>query len=297
MGVFGDHLRRERQSRNISLDQIAQATKISKRQLQALEDEAFHQLPGGIFNKGYIRAYCKFIGLDEDRLVAEYLEAAGQGAAAAEVEREVTPQPDTHIAMRVNPVLVVALAGVLVVAGVAAGGWHLYRAHRQAAHPNHVVAAVAPAAPVVQAPQAVKTEAPPTRTAEVKPAESRRHEHAEAKPETKIAVASTAVQTPPPTEIASAKPMADAAPIELTVRAKDPAWVSIRSDGKVAMHGLMKPSDVKTVRASNQVVFWTGHAGDVDVSFNGKDVPLTGNPTGERVLVFNTRGLLPRSSP
>lgn len=298
MGAFGDHLRRERQSRNVSLEQIAEVTKISKRQLKALEDEEFHHLPGGIFNKGYVRAYCKFLGLDEERLIAEYLEAAGQTSAAAEVEHEVRPQPETRIALRVNPVAVAAMAGVLVIAGVAAGGWHFYRAHRQATRvASQAAAAVAPQSPAQQSPQPVKAESRSTRPAEVKSAESRRREHAEAKPETKIAVASPAVQTPLPTEIASAKPAAEAAPIELTVRAKDPAWVSIRSDGKVAMHGLMKPSDVKTVRASNQVVFWTGHAGDVQVSFNGKDVPLTGSPTAERVLVFNTRGLLPRSSP
>ncbi len=59
------------------------------------------------------------------------------------------------------------------------------------------------------------------------------------------------------------------------------------------VRGIIKPPDVKTIRATSQVVFWTGNAGAVEVSFNGKNVPLTGGENDERVLVFNSRGLLP----
>ena len=73
----------------------------------------------------------------------------------------------------------------------------------------------------------------------------------------------------------------------------DRAWVSIKSDGKFVVRGIIKPPDVKTIRATSQVIFWTGNAGAVEVSFNGKNVPLTGGENDERVLVFNSRGLLP----
>jgi hypothetical protein len=62
------------------------------------------------------------------------------------------------------------------------------------------------------------------------------------------------------------------------------------------VRGIIKPPDVKTIRATSQVVFWTGNAGAVEVSFNGKSVPLTGGENEERVLVFNSRGLLPPSA-
>jgi isopentenyl diphosphate isomerase/L-lactate dehydrogenase-like FMN-dependent dehydrogenase len=89
---------------------------------------------------------------------------------------------------------------------------------------------------------------------------------------------------------------AGATSFELTVRPKDRAWVSIKSDGKFVVRGIIKPPDVKTIRATSQVVFWTGNAGAVEVSFNGKSVPLTGGENEERVLVFNSRGLLPPSA-
>ncbi len=79
----------------------------------------------------------------------------------------------------------------------------------------------------------------------------------------------------------------------MTVRVKDRAWVQIKSDGKVLVHGVMDPTDVKTIHATNKVVFWTGNAGVVELSFNGKNVPLNGGENDEQVLVFNSHGPLP----
>ncbi len=81
------------------------------------------------------------------------------------------------------------------------------------------------------------------------------------------------------------------------MRPTDRAWVSIKSDDKFVVRGIIKPPDVKTIRATGQIVFWTGNIGAVEVSFNGKNVPLTGGENEERVLVFNSHGLLPGTTP
>src|SRR5258708_28592305 len=52
MGEFGDRLRRERELRGITLQEISESTKISKKSLEALENEEFEELPGGGFNPG-----------------------------------------------------------------------------------------------------------------------------------------------------------------------------------------------------------------------------------------------------
>jgi cytoskeletal protein RodZ len=56
----------------VSLEQIAQSTKIGSRFLEAIEGERFEQLPGGIFSTSYLRQYAEAIGYDEDALVAYY---------------------------------------------------------------------------------------------------------------------------------------------------------------------------------------------------------------------------------
>ena len=68
--------------------------------------------------------------------------------------------------------------------------------------------------------------------------------------------------------------------------------MSIKSDGKFAVRGIIRPPDVKTIHATDQVVVWTGNAGAVEVSFNGQPVPLSGGPNQEGVLVFNSHGIV-----
>lgn len=75
MGAFGDKLRQHREQRGISLDAISNTTKISARMLRAIEDEHFDQLPGGVFNKGFVRAYARQVGLDEEETISDYLAA------------------------------------------------------------------------------------------------------------------------------------------------------------------------------------------------------------------------------
>ena len=75
VGTFGEKLRQQREQRGISLDTISTITKISPRMLRAIEDEHFDQLPGGVFSKGFVRAYARQVGLNEEEAVADYLTA------------------------------------------------------------------------------------------------------------------------------------------------------------------------------------------------------------------------------
>ena len=77
MPSFGENLRRERELRGIELREMAEATKISIRFLQALEQDRVDILPGGIFPRAFVRQYARYLGLDPDRLVAEFVYAHG----------------------------------------------------------------------------------------------------------------------------------------------------------------------------------------------------------------------------
>ena len=73
MASFGERLRRERELRGVSLRDVAEATKISLRFLKALEDDRVDLLPGGLFPRAFVRQYARHLGLDAERLVAEFL--------------------------------------------------------------------------------------------------------------------------------------------------------------------------------------------------------------------------------
>ncbi len=109
-----------------------------------------------------------------------------------------------------------------------------------------------------------------------------------------IEPAQTATGQPAARESAAANVSADT-PFEVTIRPKEAAWVSVKSDGQYVVRGIIRPPDVKTIRATNQVVFFTGNAGAIEVAFNGKSVPLTGGANQEQVLVFDSRGVSPKT--
>lgn len=70
-----------RRNRGISLEQIAESTKIGVRSLEAIERGDFHKLPGGIYNTSYIRQYARAIDYDESAILAVYHEKMGPAGA------------------------------------------------------------------------------------------------------------------------------------------------------------------------------------------------------------------------
>ncbi len=74
----------QHRSRNgVTLEEIAESTKISLRFLKAIEAEDYAQLPGGIFARSYLRQYAEAIGFDEDELLRRYEDSAGRSEEAA----------------------------------------------------------------------------------------------------------------------------------------------------------------------------------------------------------------------
>ncbi len=132
-GNFGERLKRERELREVSPNEVVVATRISLRFLEALENEDWDKLPGGVFNRGFVRAIARYLGLNEETLLAEYDLARGDQAT------EAPPAPENRIPSPPKwVVLALALAALMmIVALVAAGiyGWRRYSAHRRARQP------------------------------------------------------------------------------------------------------------------------------------------------------------------
>ena len=70
---LGADLKRERELRGITLEEIASETKIRTRLLGYLEDDRFDRLPPGVFRRSFLRSYARYLGIDEDKPVQEYL--------------------------------------------------------------------------------------------------------------------------------------------------------------------------------------------------------------------------------
>jgi len=133
MANFGETLKRERELRKISLREVTEATKIGLHYLKAMESNSFEQLPGGVFNKGFIRAYAKFIGLDAETLVNLYLydeahqlnpppaRARYAGSEPDDVPLPLPPAPTPVLPRRRSAALLTGVAAAIFI--LAAGAW------------------------------------------------------------------------------------------------------------------------------------------------------------------------------
>jgi cytoskeleton protein RodZ len=128
-GNFGERLKRERELREVSPNEVVVATRISLRFLEALENEDWDKLPGGIFNRGFVRAIARYLGLDEEDLLAEYDLAHGDQSEAQPAADNRIPAPPKWIAVALALGALVVIAA-LVVAGVY--GWRRYSSYRHA---------------------------------------------------------------------------------------------------------------------------------------------------------------------
>ncbi len=136
-GTFGERLKRERELREVTVKEIASATRIAPKFLEALENEDWNKLPGGVFGRGFVRSIARYLGLSEENLLSDYDLARGETCApTAQKSEERIPSP---------PKWIPALAAVLLLAalvGVVFGGryaWRQFVAHRNAKKASAVV--------------------------------------------------------------------------------------------------------------------------------------------------------------
>jgi len=88
MAPIGTELKRERELRGITLQEIADATKINIRYLRDLEEDRLENLPGTFFLKGIIRSFAKYIGLDQNTILNSYYESELHREQEMEEEKE-----------------------------------------------------------------------------------------------------------------------------------------------------------------------------------------------------------------
>ncbi len=297
MSSFGEKLKLEREKRKITLEQISSTTKIGTRMLQALEDEKFSQLPGGIFNKGFVRAYARDLGIDEDQTVADYLEASGDGppVQVEPISRDNTRahaarEPESgrleiraELASRQLPWGMLALVLLIVALGLSLWNYHrreeerLSNQPKPAQHPVQAIdrSASSPGAsiPAAQlAPASEPTNSSPAPSAS--PAEQSSGGSSQSQ-------ASTAAAAPAPGDFV------------VVIQARDESWLSVFVDGKPSSSETVEAGDVRSYRARERVTVKAGNAGALDFRLNGKTLPIGGDIGEVKTVTIGPAGLIP----
>jgi cytoskeletal protein RodZ len=247
---FGSELRQAREKRGVTLKQIAEATKISVRSLEALERNELSQLPGGIFTRAFVRSYALEVGLDPDRALREFLsQFPDENSSPQPYAAESAEAPRNGTAA--NRLLIV----VVLVTAVLAGTYYLMRS----------------AGTPATAPRAPQTPAPATVTAPKSPAV----QPAAAATPTDAVRGTAGEQAPAPDGLA------------VQIKALAPCWVVATSDGSRVLGRLMQPGESQALRAARRLVLEIGDAGAFTFTLNDRAGRPLGD-AGEVVRVVIT---------
>jgi cytoskeleton protein RodZ len=277
---FGEHLKREREMRGVSLEEIAAATRISTRFLEALEKEQWDELPGGVFNRGFIRSVSKYLGLDEDDMVAEYAietqQASQPQLALPTKSRAAAEWP------RKSRVPAVALAlfvlGILITAG-----WYIGSAYGPAIWQRirHEPVASA-AAPATTAPSSIPSLPAPQISGG-------------------MSQDASAVPAPSTLDPASAQtlPAIPASPalLELKIQAGKPARVQVFADGQSIFDAVVEIGATKSFQARDNFQVTSSDASAVLLELNGQSMPPIGLPGQPGAVSLSRKDLPPQPAP
>jgi hypothetical protein len=250
---FGETLRRERELRGIELRDVAEATKISMRFLQALEADRGEVLPGGLFPRAFVRQYAAYLGLDPERTVAEYLFAASGHAVGAAAHPAPTPaQPP---APRVRRGFVFALLGAGAV------GFLTWPQGRTAEREP----------PAVQPPASAPAPAP--------------------LPSLRVYPPPPTGPTGPTGSTGPAE--AVSAGLVLDLQARQSCWVAVQADGVKVMDRVLAEGESQTLSAREEIVLSVGNAGGLAYKLNGKPGVMLGREGEVRRNIVITRQSVP----
>ena len=277
---FGEHLKREREMRGVTLEEISAATRIAPRFLAALESEQWELLPGGVFNRGFIRSVARYLGLDEDSLVAEYaLETRGRP------EPGVVADPPEEADRNWARVFVLVVLALLVVAG----GWaaiHFLGPKIAARLHKHS------GEPVNSAPDggaglsfAARSDAPDFSPSSSQPSSSQTARQSSAADSTPDAAAAA------PVGGRDWSASGTAPTLDLKLLAAKATEVKVIADGQPLFAGHMDARQVYRFTAVDSLEVSSSESSAIVLELNGQTVPTGGEPGRPSVVTLTQKDL------
>jgi len=281
---FGARFKREREQRGLTLQDISFFTKIHPRFLTAIEEAEFDQLPGGILNKGFIRAYGECVGIDREA-IAHYADTAERilpitlGTVGHNGPNKELKSRPTH---RVNrTVLALGLVGLAV---------GLIILNQYGKGPNRFAGSV-PDSFALQSSGSAGKGNPHSQVISHYPSVATKGMQQTVKASLETVSSSECANAPSARLPSLAAVEYSAAVLCIAIRAREDAWVSINADDKLILQSTLIAPTQKLIVARHRVVIRAGNIGALDFFFNGQPLPPQGDYDEAKTLSFNTKGL------
>ncbi len=244
MGKIGTILKKSRESKGLTLQQIEDETNMRWKYLEALEEENYDVIPGQAYVRGFLRNYAAFLGIEPEEMLEIYrLETE----INAPKEHEANPARKNQSKVNHNgKQMPITLLGIMLVGVIGVGSWFVWQNNLQPQSKS----------PVGQEKSITKPPAAEVPIAKPKPANET--------PNTP-----TQPQTQPPGAIAQG------VALKLTA-SNGQCWIAVVADGQKVYEGFINNGEVKAYNAKTKIAIRYGNAGVVDVQFQGKDLGKVG---------------------
>lgn len=273
---LGKYLRSERESRNVSLEQVAYATRISIKMLRALEEDNHDALPAPTFVRGYLQAFAKYVRLDEQDLLLRYQHCLATTAAGrkTKLKSHYLYVKERYQEKRKVVLMVGMFFSVLLVMG-------LVFAFRSKHHgPRHrgteATVATAPTPATTPAPETAKAEPAKAELAKAEPVKT---ESAKAEP----AKAETPDASPPTGKYV------------LSLSATVDVWFRFQTDDGPIKDLTLRQGKTLILAGNKVIKLFSGNLGALKATLNNEPVVLLTEPgrTKSAVLPASESGNYP----
>jgi len=241
---FGEYLRREREARGISREELCRVTRISKFILEALESDDYRFLPQEPFIRGYLRNYARELNLPIEEILLRF-ERFRSGVRPSEKKAgEVKNEPETSAA---SPWIRLGMIGLVLLLG--AGTLFFWFSGR------------GKPAPEAKSPVVMKVIAAPLPVSyPVEP--------------DNFPLETSAVVKPEPIPVI---PLTGGAEVPLIFLAREEVWVKFSIDEGPAQEILLRPGESYRIKGQVSFDLLIGNAGGIELIFNGKPLPALGS--------------------
>ena len=307
MESVGEFFRQVRETKGLTVDEVASKTRIRTDFVKALEEGNFAKLPDQVFARGFVRSYARSLGLDEEDAIHRFVQSAGAFyEKQGERERLRQRQVEEERRRKANRKAV----GIAIAVAIATLVFLLSReqtstlVRRSASDAPTVSKKSAPFAKDTREPASrPAVELPPPIAPPAKPVEpaAALAKPAQEKAAVPIAPAPVAVPKAPiqPEMVASQPsasmgsdgplaglsvdgPVGTDGPLVLDLAATELSWIVVQVDSGSPQEALLRPGEKAQWKAQDQFTVTLGNAGGVRAELNGKPQKPFG-PSGKVV--------------
>lgn len=257
MQKAGERLKNVRQEKGYSIEEVSKKTKISSSILRALEEGRLDNI-NPVYLRGFLKLYCRFLGLDWETFIKEYSLSAPikvvipkSASAAKETEsQETQKRAPSFVFLKKNKkiirTIVLAIAALLLITVFLKGLLFIIKKFPK----------VRPAAKQSSSRQVTPKKSSPTVNAKEKP-------QATQPPPSKVTKVAPPQQTPVRKDAVSKT-------VVLVVRAKDDSFLKVKVDGQMVYQSALRRGRAETWTAKEKIELSVGNAGGLVLEVNGK---------------------------